>query len=77
MAAVLTGLTPASSCEALVLGRRYAELPNPSRHVGVMLDAAAQHPGRTGREVLQLSATITDAGRARVGEMLDLDAVCP
>lgn len=74
---MLTGLTPASSGEALVLGRRYAELPNPSRHVGVMLDAAAQHPGRTGREVLQLSATITDAGRARVDEMVELDAVCP
>ena len=67
---MLTGLTPASSCEALVLGRRYAELPNPSRHVGVMLDAAAQHPGRTGREVPQLSATITDAGRARVSTCL-------
>ena len=74
---MLTGLTPASSCEALVLGRRYAELPKPSRHVGVMLDAAAQHPGRTGREVPQLSATITGAGRARVDEMLELDAVCP
>ena len=37
---MLTGLTPASSGEALVLGHRYAELPNPSRHVDVMLDAA-------------------------------------
>lgn len=74
---MLTGLTPASSGEALVLGRRYAELPNPSRHVGVMLDAAAQHPGRTGREVLQLAATITGAGRARVDEMLELVGLEP
>lgn len=74
---MLTGLTPASSGEALVLGRRYAELPNPSRHVGVMLDAAAQHPGRTGREVLQLAATITGAGKARVDEMLDLVGLEP
>ncbi|GAA1392043.1 ABC transporter ATP-binding protein [Luteococcus peritonei] len=69
---MLTALTPATSGHALVLGRRYAELPNPSRHVGVMLDAAAQHPGRTGREVLQLAATITGAPRGRVDEMLEL-----
>ena len=74
---MLTGLTPASSGEALVLGHRYAELPNPSRHVGVMLDAAAQHPGRTGREVLQLAATITGAGKARVDEMLELVGLEP
>ena len=69
---MLTHLTPATSGSALVLGHRYEDLPNPSRHVGVMLDAAAQHPGRTGREVLRLAATITGAGRARVDEMLDL-----
>ena len=69
---MLTHLTPATSGSALVLGRRYEDLPNPSRHVGVMLDAAAQHPGRTGREVLQLAATITGMGRSRVDEMLDL-----
>ena len=69
---MLTHLTPATFGSALVLGHRYEDLPNPSRHVGVMLDAAAQHPGRTGREVLRLAATITGAGRARVDEMLDL-----
>lgn len=69
---MLTQLTPATSGEALVLGRRYSELPNPSKHVGVMLDAAAQHPGRTGREVLRLAATVTGMGRGRVDEMLDL-----
>ncbi|CAL8900071.1 ABC transporter ATP-binding protein [Kocuria varians] len=69
---MLTHLTPATSGSALVLGRRYEDLPNPSRHVGVMLDAAAQHPGRTGREVLQLAAMVTGMGRSRVDEMLDL-----
>ncbi|APH01617.1 ATP-binding cassette domain-containing protein [Janibacter indicus] len=53
---MMTGLTPPTSGEAHVLGRRYADLPNPGRHVGVMLDASAQHPGRTGREVLTLAA---------------------
>ncbi len=69
---MLTQLTPATSGSALVLGSRYSDLPNPSRHVGVMLDAAAQHPGRTGREVLQLAAMITGQGKARVDEMLEL-----
>ncbi|WP_068315665.1 ABC transporter ATP-binding protein [Janibacter anophelis] len=59
---MMTGLTPPSSGEALVLGRRYRDLPNPGRHVGVMLDASAQHPGRTGREVLTLAARTIGVG---------------
>ena len=71
---MMTGLTPPTSGETTVLGHRYADLRNPGRHVGVMLDASAQHPGRTGREVLTLAARTmgvgSDAvtrGLARVG----------
>ena len=53
---MLTGLTPPTAGRATIAGKQYAELPNPGRVVGVMLDAAAQHPGRTGRETLQLNA---------------------
>ncbi len=53
---MMAGLTAPTSGRALILGRPYRELPNPGRHVGVMLDASAQHPGRTGREVLNLAA---------------------
>ena len=74
---MLTCLTPASSGEVLVLGRRCAELPNPSRHVGVVLDTVAQHPGRTGREVLQRATTTTGEGSVRVDEMLDLVGLGP
>ena len=63
---MMTGLTPPSSGEALVLGRRYRDLPNPGRHVGVMLDASAQHPGRTGREVLTLAARTIGVGSEAV-----------
>ena len=59
---MMTGLTPPTSGEALVLGRPYRELPNPGRHVGVMLDASAQHPGRTGKEVLTLAARTIGVG---------------
>ncbi len=69
---ILCGLTPATSGTATVLGRPYAALPNPGRHVGVLLDASAQHAGRTGREVLTLSAVVMGVDRSRVAEMLDL-----
>ena len=52
---VMVGLTPPTSGTATVLGRRYADLPNPGREVGVLLDASAQHAGRTGRETLRLA----------------------
>ena len=56
----MTGLTPPTSGRATILGQTYRELHNPGRQVGVMLDASAQHPGRTGREVLRVAA---DLGR--------------
>ena len=41
-----------------VLGTSYRRLANPGRQVGVLLDASAQHAGRTGREVLTLTAAL-------------------
>jgi ABC-2 type transport system ATP-binding protein len=69
---MLVGLTPASSGSAVVLGAPYASLPNPGRRVGVLLDASAQHPGRTGREVLALGATLMGLPPSRVEEILGL-----
>jgi len=69
---ILVGLTPASSGGVTVLGRRYADLPNPGREIGVLLDASAQHAGRTGREILTLAQRTMRVPRARVDEMLDL-----
>ncbi|MBA9005497.1 ABC transporter ATP-binding protein [Thermomonospora cellulosilytica] len=67
---MICGLTPPTSGDARVLGVPYRRIANPGRHVGVMLDASAQHPGRTGRETLALAARLlgVDAGRAE--EML-------
>jgi ABC-2 type transport system ATP-binding protein len=69
---ILVGLTPASAGTATVLGRRYADLPNPGREIGVLLDASAQHAGRTGREILTLAQRTMRVPRGRVDEMLDL-----
>jgi ABC-2 type transport system ATP-binding protein len=68
---MLTGLTPPTSGRATITGKRYVELPNPGRVVGVMLDAAAQHPGRTGRETLQLNASLLGVPKGRADEMLE------
>jgi ABC-2 type transport system ATP-binding protein len=69
---IMVGLTPQDGGQALIGGHRYSDIPNPSRHVGVLLDASAQHAGRTGREVLRLSADTMGVGRSRVEDMLTL-----
>ena len=69
---MVTGLTPPTSGRSTVLGVPYSALPNPGRHVGVLLDASAQHVGRTGREALLLSAMTMGLPTKRVDEMLEL-----
>ena len=69
---VIVGLTPPTTGAAHVLGRRFTELPNPGLEVGVLLDASAQHGGRTGREILTLARKTMGLRADRVDEMLDL-----
>lgn len=69
---VMTGLTPATSGTVTIGGHDYRDIPNPGRHVGVLLDASAQHSGRTGREVLVLGAKVMGLPASRVDEMLAL-----
>jgi ABC-2 type transport system ATP-binding protein len=68
---MITGLTPPTAGTATVAGVPYRRLPNPGRRIGVLLDASAQHAGRTGREVLTLAALSMGVSRERVGAMLD------
>ncbi|MEV4704319.1 ABC transporter ATP-binding protein [Actinoplanes sp. NPDC049316] len=68
---MICGLTPPTSGTATVDGRPYRHLGNPGRRIGVLLDASAQHSGRTGREVLTLAALTMGVDRRRVGESLD------
>ena len=69
---IMVGLTPATTGEATILGRHFSELPNPGREVGVLLDASAQHAGRTGREILTLAQRTMRMPKSRVDEMLDV-----
>jgi ABC-2 type transport system ATP-binding protein len=69
---IMVGLTPASMGRVSIGGHRYGDLPNPGLLIGVLLDASAQHNGRTGREILTLGAETMGLPRTRVDEMLEL-----
>lgn len=69
---ILCGLSSADSGSATILGRPFGALPNPGAEVGVLLDAGAMHPGRTGRETLRLASTVLGTPHERVEEVLDL-----
>src|SRR2546426_12130828 len=53
---LLLGLARPTSGEALVFGRPYGELPNPTRRVGALLESGDFDPGRTGRNHLRALA---------------------
>jgi ABC-2 type transport system ATP-binding protein len=68
---LICDLAKPTAGRATVLGTGYRRIGNPALHVGVMLDASAQHTGRTGRETLRLAAETIGADRTRVPEMLE------
>jgi len=69
---MVVGLSTPDAGSTKVLDRDYHAIPNPGRHVGVLLDASAQHPGRSGREALIISARMMGVPDARVDELLAL-----
>jgi ABC-2 type transport system ATP-binding protein len=69
---MLTGLSEPDGGVPIVLGGRYRDLANPGRRVGVLLDAAAQHGGRRGREALAVSAQMMGVEERRVDGLLEL-----
>ena len=74
---VMVGLTPPTTGSTTILGRHYADLPNPGREIGVLLDASAQHAGRTGREILSIAQRTMGLPAARVDEMLARVSLTP
>ena len=69
---MLCSLLEPDAGSAAVLDRAYRELPNPGRRVGILLDAAAQHAGRRGREALAVSAQTMAVDERRIDELLRL-----
>ena len=69
---LLLGLAEPTFGEALVFGRRFAELERPATGVGAVLEATDVHPGRTGRDHLRVLATGARVPSSRVAEVLAL-----
>src|SRR5918994_2871390 len=67
---IMVGLTRPSSGRVTITGRDYRELVNPGLEVGVLLDASAQHAGRTGREILGIAQQTMGLPKSRVTETL-------
>lgn len=68
----MVGLLRPTSGRIRIDGRPFVDIPDPGHHVGVLLDASAQHAGRTGREILTIAQQTMGLPSKRVEEMLDL-----
>ena len=69
---LLLGLAEPTAGEALVFGRRYRELDDPTRRVGAVLESNDFHPGRTARDHLRMLALAAEIPSSRVEEVLEL-----
>jgi ABC-2 type transport system ATP-binding protein len=69
---LLLGLADPTSGEALVFGRRYAELEHPIERIGAVLESTDFHPSRNGRDHLCALALAAELPTGRVEEVLEL-----
>jgi len=69
---LVLGLDRPHSGSATINGRKYADLGDPLRTVGALLEAKAMHPGRSARSHLLFLAQTQGLPRRRVDEVLDL-----
>ena len=69
---MIVGLTRPDHGTATIDGRPFAELPNPTRVVGTLLDPTAMHAGRSGRATLTIAARMAGVPTSRVEELLEL-----
>ena len=69
---MLLGLVKPTRGTITIGGRHIAELAEPARTVGALLDARALHPRRTAFDHLLAKAQTAGLGRKRVGEVLEL-----
>ncbi|MEV5876407.1 ATP-binding cassette domain-containing protein [Streptomyces sp. NPDC052101] len=68
---MLLGLVTPTAGRALIDGRRYADLRDPRRVVGAVLEATGFHPGRRGLDHLRILAGTGGISRSRVEEVLE------
>ena len=68
---LILGLDHPNSGEATINGKRYAQLTDPLRTVGALLEAKSVHTGRSARNHLLFLAQTQGLPARRVDEMLD------
>ena len=67
---MLLGLASPTSGSATIDGQPYAQLADPARHVGAVLETTGFHPGRRARDHLRVLAAAGGLPSARVDEVL-------
>ena len=72
MLRILLGLVTPTRGEARIGGRRFADLDEPARQVGAVLEARSFDPRRTARDHLRVLATEARLSPWRVDEVLEL-----
>ncbi|MGK5444875.1 ATP-binding cassette domain-containing protein [Micromonospora sp. URMC 105] len=74
---MLLNLVTPTSGDATVDGVRYADLTDPLRHVGAVLEASSAHKGRTGLNHLRVICAAAGLPRRRADEALALVGLTP
>lgn len=68
---MVLGLAAPTEGRATIGGRRYADLEDPVRTVGALLEANAFHPGRSGRNHLRVLSDAAGLPASRVDHVLE------
>ncbi|SIR63544.1 ABC transporter ATP-binding protein [Micromonospora avicenniae] len=74
---MLLNLVTPTSGTATIGGQRYADLVEPLRHVGAVLEASSAHKGRTGINHLRVLCAAAGLPRQRADEALALVGLTP
>jgi ABC-2 type transport system ATP-binding protein len=74
---MLLNLVTPTGGEATISGRRYADLTDPLRHVGAVLEASSAHKGRTGVNHLRVICAAAGLPRERADEVLAMVGLTP
>src|SRR5512139_3361464 len=69
---MILGLTRPTAGRATIDGQPYADITDPARSVGAMVDPHVFHPNRSGRNSLRVIARAARIPELRVDEVLDL-----
>ncbi|MGH3682672.1 MAG: ATP-binding cassette domain-containing protein, partial [Natronosporangium sp.] len=74
---MLLNLVTPSAGTATIGGQRYADLTNPLRRVGAVLEASSAHKGRTGRNHLRVICAAAGFPARRADQVMELVGLTP